>query len=224
MSFNSLYGRTSKIWSPNDALYLWDRWSDADRDKIPETISENNQNRMHRFFGAVETFSGKALVNKNNKLNTYASLVAKKMDTAYFICLDRNPVYLAQSQLIASRFIHGDESILYGVKFDSNEPSNQRAMDPVKQVCDQVQRHKEMQEQQERLIGKERFIVVKYEDFCADPAKWVNKISEDILGQALDREVLSTTLQPFEISNKRKVDKEIFSKIERTFNKTDSPL
>ena len=158
------------------------------------------------------------MVNKNNKLNTYAHQVAKVLDKAYFICLDRNPVYLAQSQLIASKIIHGDETISYGVKFNSNKKSLE--VDPVEHVCNQVLKYKEVMLQQESLIGKEHFIIVPYEDFCADPAKWVYKISNEILGRAMNIEVLRKTLQPFQISSKRKLDQEIFSKIENAFDKT----
>lgn len=220
VSFESLYGRTTEIWSPNDALYLWNRWTDVDRDTIPMHISEDNQDKMQRFFGAVEKFSGKPLVNKNNKLNTYAYQVSKVLDNAYFICLDRNPVYLAQSQLIASKFIHSNERISYGVKFNSTKSSTEgEAIDSVEQVCNQVLRHKDVMLQQESLIEKGRFIIIPYEDFCANPSKWVCKISNDILGINLDIEVLRKTLKPFRVSNMRKLDQEIFSKIENTFHK-----
>lgn len=220
ITFKSLYGRTVNMWSPNDALYLWDRWTGVDRDKLPKNISPKNQNKMRRFFAAVEKFSGKPLVNKNNKLNTYANLVAAVLNKAYFICLDRDPVYLAQSQLIASRFIHGDESIPYGVKFDIDQNSLEKeSFDPVDQVCNQVLRHKEVMRQQESLIGKDRFIVVPYEDFCAEPAKWVSEISNRVLGRDIDTEALKKNLKPFQISNRRKLEPDIFSRIESNFEK-----
>ena len=221
ITFDSLYGRTTNLWFPNDALYLWDRWTGVDRDKIPDTISSENQNKMRSFFAAVEKFSGKPLVNKNNKLNTYAKLVSDVLDNAYFICIDRDPVYLAQSQLIASRFIHGDGGIPYGVKFDTKQNSSENdSFDPVEQVCKQVLRHKEVMLQQEGLIGKDRFITVPYEDFCAEPVKWVSEISSKILGQDIDAEALGKNLKPFQVSNRRKLDPEIFSKIESHFEKS----
>ncbi len=224
VTFRSLYGRTTNLWAPNDALYLWDRWISADRDKIPADISKDNQDKMQRFFGAVEQFFGKPILSKNNKLNTYANQVAKVLDKAYFICLDRNPVYLAQSLLIASRFIHGDERISYGIKFNSTSKSSGiDDIDPVEQVCKQVLWHKEVMLQQESLIGKERFMIVNYEDFCADPAKVVNRISRQVLGDTLNEELIQKSLKPFKVSNRRKLDKETFLKIENTFAKQKFP-
>lgn len=215
VTFKSLYGRTSSMGAPNDALYLWDCWTGVARNRIPQTISPENQVKMQRFFSAVEQFSGKALVNKNNALNTYANLVAGALDTAYFICLDRDPAYLAQSQLIASNFIHGDERIPYGVHFDTiNEHMGEQILDPIEQVCNQVLHHKEMLLKQQELIGSKRFVIVPYEDFCADPAKWVCKISDEIMKQPLDVEVLRKSLGKFTISNNVKIDQDTFDKIE----------
>lgn len=216
VSFKSLYGRTTFLGSPNDALYFWDRWTGVTRENIPQTISPENQLNMQQFFGAVEEFSNKPLVNKNNALNTYANLVAEILDNAYFICLDRDFLYLAQSQYIASKFVHGDEKVPYGVHFDyKNNHQNETEVDPIEQVCNQVRNHKEIMLQQESRIGKDRFVIVPYEDFCADPAKWVSKISEEILKQPLDAELLAKRLPPFQISNKIKLDREVFEKIEK---------
>ncbi|WP_149277691.1 sulfotransferase [Pareuzebyella sediminis] len=217
--FKSLYGRTPELWAPNDALYLWDRWTEVHRNTIPKTISPKNKLKMQQFFGAVENYSGLPLVNKNNRLNTFANLVAETMDTAYFICLDRDPVYLAQSELIASRFIHGNEKVPYGVRFDEkNEPTKDQHVDPIQQVCDQVLRHKKMMREQERLIGKERFIIVPYEEFCAKPAEWVSEISNRILGQKLGTEELEKILPAFKRSNTRKIENKELNEIKKKFN------
>lgn len=214
VSFKSLYGRTAKLGAPNDALYLWDRWTGVKRDSIPKAFGEEEGLAMQRFFAAVERHSGKPLVNKNNALNTYAHHVADILDTAYFICLDRDPLYLAQSQLIASKFVYGDEHTPYGVDFGSGAD---RAMgeetDPVKQVCQQVLRHREVMLRQQESIGKDRFIIVPYEEFCADPARWVNKISSDILQQPLELEALRKSLGVFKVSNTVKIDQKRFNSI-----------
>ncbi|MEX0290843.1 MAG: sulfotransferase [Flavobacteriaceae bacterium] len=219
ISFKSLYGRTAKLGAPNDALYLWDRWTDVDRATIPKSISPEKQQKMQSFFYAVEQFSALPLVNKNNALNTYANLVAPVLDTAYFICLDRNPVFLAQSQLIASDFIHGNDNIPYGVHFNGKETKHEAlSRDAVAQVCEQVKRHHEMMQKQQREIGSKRFIIVPYEDFCKDPAKWVCKIAGEVLHQPMDPEELRKVLPPFKISNKIRLDKEVFQKIEHSLH------
>lgn len=219
ITFKSLYGRTTNLWAPNDALYLWDRWTGVAREEIPNEISKNNGIQMLNFFGAVEQFTKRPLVNKNNKLNTYANHVAEVIETAYFICLDRDPVYLAQSQLIASGFIHGDEKTPYGPRFDSLKKSKDfQNIDPVEQVCKQVILHKKAMQNQLRLIGPKRFIIVPYEDFCEDPAKWVIKIAGEVLNIIIDEDAIRQDLKPLKVSKSIKINKESFRRIEKTFN------
>ncbi len=217
ISYVSFYGRTARLSAPNDALYFWDRWIGADRTKLPESISADNQDAIVRFFGAFESYSKKPLVAKNNNLNTYAHLIGEILDTAYFICLDRDPVYLAQSHLIARRLIHGDESIAYGIRSAENEKA-EGDIDPLEDICRQVLFNRQRIKQQQEKLGQDRFIIICYEDFCADPAKWVAEISARILGKPIDAIQLGEILKPFPSANKRKVNEATFLKIKETFN------
>ena len=213
VTFNSLYGRTARLGAPNDALYLWDRWTGVNRDTIPKEISPENQKAIRHFFAAVEQHSGKPLVNKNNALNTYAHNIADILDTAIFICLDRDPLYLAQSQFIASQFVYGDERLAYGVHFDMDDGQTLDDPDPIELVCRQVLNHKKVMQRQQDLIGRDRFIIVPYEDFCADPAKWVNKIATDVLQHPIDVEALRESLGTIKVSNTIKLEPDTFKAI-----------
>ena len=70
---------------------------------------------MVRFFNAFEAWSGLPLVAKNNNLNASASLVAEVLPDCYFLCLTREPVFLARALLRARRDIHGREDLGYGL-------------------------------------------------------------------------------------------------------------
>jgi hypothetical protein len=179
INFSSFYGRTSKLWYPNDALYLWDRWTGKNRKSIPVSFDQKAKTSMIRFFNAVEHYSKKPLVNKNNSLNSFANLVAETLPGSYFICLDRNPVYLAQSHLVARRFINADENRSYGIDLKESQDSTVNA---IEDICKQVAAHKKMIKHQQSLIGSERFIILKYEDFCEDPAKFVAEVAKKCLG------------------------------------------
>lgn len=208
---DSFYGRTTRLSFPNDALYLWDRWTGTDRKKIPESLSLETQQDIIRFFNAVEAHAGRPLLNKNNSLNTYAALIAAILPDACFICLDRDPLYLAQSHYVARKFIHGDEHISYGIR--GNIPA---AEDPIEDICRQVLFHKDRIRQQEELIGADRFVILSYEDFCARPAYWVSELSQRLLGHTLDSHRLEQELPPLRAANKRKIEADTFQKIEDT--------
>ena len=68
----------------------------------------------------------------------------------------------------------------------------------------------------ERIVGSKRFWIVSYEEFCRRPEELVKRVSEQILEQPIDIERLRATLKPFDISNKIRLDPELFEKIEQT--------
>ncbi|MEZ5040723.1 MAG: sulfotransferase [Saprospiraceae bacterium] len=214
INFSSFYGRTTRLSFPNDALYLWDRWMGYDRTVIPESIPNSKQDAMRRFFGAMESFSQQASLNKNNALNTYAHLVAEVLPNAFFICLDRDPLYLIQSHYSARKFIHGNEKVSYGIR--GNVPA---AEDPIEDICRQVLFHREKIRIEQQLIGEDRFLILPYEDFCQRPAYWVGLIAEKFLQVEMDIAALEKVLPPFKTTNKRKIDEAVFEKIEQALSR-----
>jgi hypothetical protein len=194
---SSLYGRTARLFEPNDALYLWDRWLRQDRNQVPQGFTPADQEAMRRFFGAYESYRGQSVLQKHNSLSTYAHLVGEILDTAYFVCLDRDPVAHAHSLLRARRFIHGDLHRPYGV---GGPETRDHALDPVMSVCRQVWFHQINLTQQVARLGAKRFIVVPYESFCAQPAQWVHTLGQHILSEAPPLAELQRALPPYHAS------------------------
>jgi len=209
--FHSYYGRSRRLAGANDALYLWDRWLGKDRVKIPDRLAPEAREDMIRFFGAMEQFTGKPLVAKNNNLNGYAHLVADALASATFLCLHRDPVFLAQSLLRARREIHGDEEVAYGLA----EPARKEVSTPVEDVCRQVLFHERLMRTQVQRLGPTRFRVVSYEAFCDDPGATVRMVAEEIL------RVPGTAgaLPPFERANRVRIEPELFRAIQETLQR-----
>ena len=219
VGYTSFYGRTTRPSSPNDALYFWDRWTGGNRHHIPEKILPKEIENMVQFFGAMEAYSGKPLVAKNNSLNTYADLVAQEMEQAYFICLDRDPLYLAQSHIIARRFIQGNENIHYGI--GKPEDFGFEGEDYIEDLCRQILFYKKCMKEQQRLIGRDRFYIVKYEDFCQNPVKWVHIIAKNILGITLSKEQLKQDMPTFIPSMQQRLDDLTFNRIKTALAKLE---
>lgn len=195
----SYYGRTAGWWKPNDGLYLWDRWLGADRRAIPERLDLGQSRFMVQFFGAWTEEFDLPLVNKNNALNHSAHLVADLIPQSHFICLTRNPVFLAQSLLRARTDIHGTEDVPYGVE----DPGREHDEDPIRDVCMQVRFHSRAAHRQEDAIGSSRFWIVSYEEFCARPALLAARVGNEILGLKLRVEELDPILPPLPISSRK---------------------
>ncbi|MFN0113457.1 MAG: sulfotransferase family protein [Paracoccaceae bacterium] len=174
----SYYGRTRALSGSSDGLEFWDAWVGPDRSAVPSAIPPEAARAMRRFFAVFEARSGRPVVCKNNNLLAYAHLVAEALPTAHFVCLTRDPLYLAQSLLKARRDIHGDEAVGYGIAgTGSAEPA-----DPVDDVWRQVRFYDSLTADQRARIGPGRFSTVSYEHLCEDPAGTVGKLAAAVFG------------------------------------------
>jgi hypothetical protein len=206
VSDRSLYGRSAGWRGASDALPLWDRWLGGDRHQMPPELTPEAQAAMTSFFGAYETWSERSVVAKNNSLNAVAHLVAETLPRAHFICVDRDPVFLAQSLLEARAFIYGDTGRPYGLA-----PAGQAPDDPVDGVIDQVRYHRELADLQVQRIGADRFWIVDYDEFCRDPNALVERVSNALL----DGVEPVSQLQPFAASRRVRIDAATFERLER---------
>lgn len=175
--YHSYYGRVASLRGPNDALGLWDRWLGPDRTRQRTSLTAAEGEALWRFFGALEGWTGRPLVAKNNNLNVQAQAVAAYLPTARFLCLDRDPRFLAQSLLTARLTIHGDQRAAYGLAPEAGEDET-----PFESVCRQVKFLREGAESQCKAVGADRFWIVRYEEFCADPSGWIMRVGSGLLG------------------------------------------
>ncbi|MFX0196244.1 MAG: hypothetical protein ACFFCW_09000, partial [Candidatus Hodarchaeota archaeon] len=185
------------------------------RTSIPKCLSDKSKDEMIRFFGAYEAVFHKPMVNKYNNMNLYAHLIADALKTSFFICVTRDPVYLAQSLLRARIDIHGNVSTPYGIHRHKEKESNSKNRDFVQDVCEQVLYHEEETRKQQQIIGSERFWIISYEDFCKRPEELVKRVSDQILRQPIDIKKLREKLKPFDTANTMKLEPQIFRKIQR---------
>jgi len=203
----SHYGRTSRLYGPNDGLQLWDRWVGGDRTRIPSELGAAERFALTRFFGAYEREHRRPLVAKNNSLNLFAALVADALPTARFVCLRREPLFLAQSLLQARRHIHGTDVLPYG----PHSPNRDVTLSPIDDVCAQIRFHEETAREQQQAIGADRFRFLSYEAFCADPAGFVGEMAEK-LGLPHEAHTQAASLQA---SRRRTLPAEEFAELER---------
>jgi hypothetical protein len=157
---------------------------------------------MRAFFGAVERLYKLPIVSKVNKLNTCANLVAECLPNAKFICVRRNPLFLAQSLYVARAKIMGDVSLAYGVQ---HQPSS---ADPIEDVCLQVLFHEQQAKRQKDLLG-DRFTIVSYEQFCDRPRELLEFCVENNAELQYRRDARPGT-EKFTISRRMRVPEEVF--------------
>ncbi len=217
IDYRAYYGKSRYLSGPNDALYIWDRWFGKNRNEVPRTLLENSDQAMVEFFGAVESFYAKPLVTKNNRLNTCAHLVAEVLPRAHFLCLKRDPLFLAQSLLLARREIVGDMRHPYGIDSKTRVTSE----DYIEDVCRQVMFYEAAAADQLARIGPERFWIVEYEKVCAAPEVLVRRAASEILSIDLEPTQLDE-LQPFAVSQKVRLPADEFESLQATLSRLRS--
>ncbi len=211
VAFRSFYGKTRGLSGLNDGLHLWDRWLGPDRTRIPEPLDEPRARALRRFFGALEARFDRPVVNKNNNLNVCARHVADVLPTATFICLRRDPLFLAQSLLLARRMIHGDDRVSYGV----DDPARPPCDDPIADVCRQVRFYSRVEQQQFDLIGPERFWRISYEEFCREPGAIVAKVAERATEGVFDADMVQRAVRGAGVSRRRVLQADEFARLEK---------
>jgi hypothetical protein len=171
---------------------------------------------MVRFFGAFQEAFARPIVNKYNNLGAFADLVATVLESSYFICVKRDPPYHAQSLLKARREIHGDLNVPYGLHNPRAFREQGKLSDYVIDVCTQVAFHERMMREKQAIIGRARFWIIDYEEFCEKPEMFVQKVSKNILRQTLDMDKLRARLKPFPNANRVELEPSLFNKIQKT--------
>lgn len=217
--FHSYYGNTAGLAGPNDGFHVWNRWLGTDRYRTPQMLDAAATAEMRQLFWAwLEAFQ-LPLLNKNNRNADCVSLLGRVFEHAYFIVVRRDPVYVAQSLLIARQQIQGSKALAWGLRSRDQDPAR-GPLGYVDDVCEQVFAiDRKLQEDQHRL-GADRFIDVEYERFCEDPAKSIQEISRRALGAA----PVDTTRVRLELAgaahstNRRRVSGEEFERIQERVN------
>jgi hypothetical protein len=210
IGLENFYGRTAGLAGPNDALPLWDRWLGADRTHIPRELAPGAGPEMAAFFGAFEAAFGSPLVAKNNNLIGCADLVAPWLPGAHFVCLRRDPLFLAQSLLEARRMIHGDLGVPYGI----DDPARPAGLDPIADVVRQLRFYDALAARQRATLGA-RFEELAYETFCAAPLDTVLRIAHERLGLDVDPGAVRPLLPTLTPSRRRTLAPGTFARLER---------
>ncbi len=206
----SFYGRTSRLSGMSDALVLWDRWLGKDRRRPSQSVTPEVAIAMQQFFAAWEAAFKHPLLAKCNNLDAVAHIVAGVLEKSYFVCLTRDPIYMAQSLYYARLMIHGSLEIPYGTATDEAEKND----DPIASICEQVRYHLGQAQKQENRIGADRFLRIAYEDVCRDSAALVRRVGQDFL-QLENAELEQLYLPPIPCANRPRLEKSVLDEFQK---------
>ncbi len=223
--FRNFYGQTTQLSGPNDAFHLWNLWLGNDRYLPAQSISDNTAADMRTFFDAWTTAFDKPLLNKNNRNAFAVELLAGKLPNARFVVVRRNPMFVAQSLIIARQKVQGDKTKAWGLQSSSTAEGN----DPlayVDDVCKQIVDIDTEMDRQLATVSKDRIVNLTYESFCEDPARSVARIASAFDRLQLAPKLNVEDLPPFEISQSLSLTSEEQTRIRTRLKQTpaDSPV
>jgi len=185
---HNYYGNTAGLTGPNDGFHVWNRWLGTDRYRAPASLPEATIARMRQFFAAWTEAFGRPLLNKNNRNADCVGLLGRALPEAFFVLVRRNAADIAQSLLLARQEIQGDKRRKWGVRSYDQET----ASDPlgyVDSVCRQVVEVERTLRRDVPTLEPARIIEVRYEEFCADPADSLERISGRVWATPVDTSV-----------------------------------
>ena len=200
--YHSYYGNTTRLRDPGDAFEIWNRWLGVDRYRPAAALDAANVAEMRRFFTAWTAAAGLPLINKNNRNAGAIGILANALPTAHFVVVRRDPIYVAQSLLIAREAVQGDRAIGWG--FEGATVGN----DPIDAVAAQVAAAERTISDQEAGVDGSRISRVRYEEFCADPAVTVSSI-----GRTLEIPFDTSGLHALAVSRSQRLPPEEFARL-----------
>lgn len=180
MNFNSDLGKTQGVLSPNEFFYFWRRFFNyGEIQKLDESaLSKVDNQTFCAELAAIEDALGKPLAMKGLIINWNIHFVHRLLPRAVFVYIKRDPVYNAQSLILAREKFFGSRNHWYS--FKPPEYPALENQDPYKQVAGQVYFTNLAIEQGLSRIDGGNHLTVSYEEFCGNPGKTYEIIREKL--------------------------------------------
>lgn len=173
--YNSKHGCSDGLFSPSECGQFWYRWFRSRPQYVP--IGEVDMQKLRSLrsvlIGLTGAF-GLPLLFKNMHCTLRLQPLSKLLPEARFIFIIRNPLWMTQSLLLVRQRVYGDKHIWWSM--EPPEIESLRDLSPEEQVVRQVDSIHRLVQREKKAIGKERFLEIRYEDFCKDVHSTLEKV------------------------------------------------
>jgi hypothetical protein len=217
--YESYYGLTANFDGTNDGAHVYMKWHSESDYVFARPISDVVRRAISGYFRAITASLSKPLITKNCNIYQLYEQYADIFPEAHFIFVKREPVNIILSTLMAREFIQGDMAIRWEYSFKPLRNASD-AEDPAEEVCRNIKYCYERMDEFSLKINPGRYHVVRYEEFCGNPAAEVAKLGECIFGELAPTRACAGELRPFKISQtpakddgRRKIIKKMVDKI-----------
>ena len=166
-NFHSELGKTDGFTAPNEFHYFWRRFFHYGEIQLlsEAELADVDVGALRAEIAALIGVMGRPLAMKGLMFNWNLPFIASVFPQAIFLHIRRNPVWNAQSLLLAREKYFQDRHCWYS--FKPPEYCHLRFMEPLEQVCGQVAWTEAAIED----LPDRRVVTTQYEDFCSAPKK-----------------------------------------------------
>lgn len=179
--FESENGKTNGVLAPNEFWYFWRRFLNfQELDWLPdeELFRTVDQTMLVKELIALTRIFQKPFALKAMILNYNIPFLNRLFDNALFVQLQRDYVTNAASVLQARERQLGSRDNWYSFKIPEYEEL--RKLDPISQAVGQVMAIDSAVSKGIATLAPSRKLVVPYEAFCEDPAKFYTQILDKL--------------------------------------------
>lgn len=202
IGFFSELGKTKGALAPNEFWYFWRRFFDyGEIQRLDEeALRKVNIEQFISELSALEAAFDKPLVMKGHIINWNIPFISRNFEKVLFVHIIREPIFNAQSLLESRKKYYGAIDRWYSFK----PPEYERLKDrhPYDQVAGQVYFTNRAISNGLAQVSSERWIRVRYEEFCKDPANLFFAIRDKFVAQGLTVDWRYDGPQAFECSNR----------------------
>jgi len=216
--FKSKHGRTidGGLHAPTEGGQIWQRWLPSyDNYLDVETVSDKQIILIRKNIYSLINRYNKPLIIKNNYNSLRLKLIKKFSPNAKFIFIKRDPLYTAQSIIIARENIYNDRSMWWSIK-----PSNYMEIGQlsyVEQVVKQIYYIEKQIHIELKMFDLNNILVINYNDL--NNQKEFLDTTKKFLKNVKVRENID--LQEIRISKKNKLEEEIIKDLKKEIQKYD---
>lgn len=215
-SFVSDHGKTLKsgLHAPNEGLF-WYRWLPRNTHYVETSqISQKDILEMQGFVNAIMNKYRKPVVFKNLSFSMRLKLIKEVFPQAKIIYIKRDPVYVAQSILLARKKEGITKNKVWSIKPQNFDVLT--TMTEVKHVVLQTYLIEQQIYNDLKMFDSRQKIVVEYENLCN------NKDMMSTLAGFINSSIVNTdVLEEIRMSNKQKTEDSIFNEIKEEVKMLD---
>lgn len=170
LPFDSALGKTGGSLSPNEFWFFWRRFLATHEicHLSDEEVAATRTTELRFELAAIESVFGKPLAMKGMMLQFNLARFARMLPRAFFLYVERDGFYNAQSLIAARESYYGTRERWYSAK--PREFEQLQSLSVPAQVAGQVHHISAAIKRGLEQLPKSRWLRVEYEKFCADPA------------------------------------------------------